>query len=132
MSAELGQHHMIRSAHTDKHDNRIADERSVLGGDQRRLLVSELTTRPILTPGFEIICVEPLDDFCTMLQEPGTTLLTRQLEHRIVILLPEHQGTVVDFMNRLSELGGHSDNPTQCPSRTYPPTANHLRRLQQP
>ncbi len=92
---------MIRSAHTDKHDNRIADERSVLGGDQHRLLISELTTRPILTPGFEIICVEPLDDFCTMLQEPGTALLTRQLEHGIVILLPEHQGTVVDCVEHM-------------------------------
>jgi hypothetical protein len=37
--------------------------------------------------GFEIICTEPLDNFCMMLQKPGTTLSMRQLEHRIIIVL---------------------------------------------
>jgi hypothetical protein len=64
--------------------------------------------------GFEIICAEPLDNFCIMLQKPGTTLPMRQLEYGIIIvLLLELQGMVVDFMNRLSKLRMHSDNPTR-------------------
>jgi hypothetical protein len=63
-------------------------------------------------PGFEMICVEPLDDFCTVLQEPGTVLLAGQLEHGIVVPLPELQSTVVDFLNRPSKLGERNDDPT--------------------
>jgi hypothetical protein len=64
--------------------------------------------------GFKIICAEPLDNFCMILQKLGTALPMRQLEYRIVIvLLLELQGTVVDFTNRLSELRMHSDNPTR-------------------
>jgi hypothetical protein len=47
-----------------------------------------------------------------VLLKPRSALLASKLEDRIIVLLPELESTIVDFVNGFPKLRAHSNNAT--------------------